>query len=109
MAECPCYGWKDRSEIVERTLMSFLMQTGITIVQFVLGFYGFWIVWRVLLPILPARRASDRISPFAGYVTDPIVVPLARTLHVHEWLVSVLLLIALAMASAGLDRLAGAL
>ncbi len=31
--------------------------------QLVLGFYGFWLVWRVLLPVLPTARHLTSTSP----------------------------------------------
>ncbi len=56
--------------------------------QLVLGFYGFWLVWRVLLPVLPTARHPDQhISPFAAPLTDPLAVPLAGCYDCpHGWL-----------------------
>lgn len=89
--------------------MSFLAHTGIATVQLILGFLGFWLVWRVLLPVLPDRRDGDQISPFAGYITAPLVRPLSRSLHLPDWLASTLLLVALAAVIVALDRLAASL
>ena len=89
--------------------MTYAVQTVIAVVQIVLGFYGFWLVWRVLLPELPGPRdAEDRIAPYAGYFVDPLVQPLARRLHHHPRLLSGLLLIAVAAGQVGLDRLSAA-
>ena len=77
--------------------MTYVVQTVIAVVQLVLSFYGFWLVWRVLLPELPGPRASkDRIAPYAGYFVDPLVQPLAKRSHLHPLLLSGLLLIAVA-------------
>ncbi len=72
--------------------------------QLVLSFYGFWLVWRVLLPVLPGPRDPDeRIAPFAGYFTDPLTAPLVR-LRVPAWVAALLLLIADAAALVALAR-----
>ncbi len=87
--------------------MSFLWDTVIGVAQLVAGFYGFWLVWRVLLPILPGPRdPEDRIAPFDRYFTDPFVLPLARLLRIHQRLVSAVLLFLVAAAQVGLGRLA---
>ncbi len=89
--------------------MTYVLQTVIAVVQIVLSFYGFWLVWRVLLAALPGPRDSeDRIAPYAGYFVDPLVQPLARRSHVHPRLISGLLLIAVAAGLVGLDRLSAA-
>lgn len=75
--------------------------------QLVVGFYGFWLVWRMLLPILPGPRdPEDRIAPFAWYFTDPFVIPLTRWLRVHPRIVSTLLLFLVAAVQVGFGRLA---
>lgn len=85
--------------------MSFLMRTTITVAQIVVAFYGFWFVWRVLLPALPGPdNADERIAPYACYFTDPLVDPLARRLH--PWLVSAVYLLLVAGAQVGLTVLA---
>ena len=87
--------------------MSFLAQTVIGVAQLIAGFYGFWLVWRVLLPILPGPRDPEkRIAPFDRYFTDPFVLPLARRLRVHPRLVSTLLLFLVAAVQVGLGHLA---
>ncbi len=89
--------------------MSFILAVAGATAQILLGFYGFWLVWRVLLPELPGpRNSEDRIAPFAGYFVDPLVQPLARRSHVHPRLLSGLLLIAVAAGQLGLDRLSTA-
>lgn len=51
-----------------------MLRTVIAVVQLVLSFYGFWLVWRVLLPELSGpRNSEDRTAPFAGYFVDPLV------------------------------------
>ncbi len=72
--------------------------------QLLLNFYGFWLVWRVLLPVLPGPREPDeRIAPFAGYFTDPLVAPLVR-LRVPAGAAALLLLLADAAALVALSR-----
>lgn len=75
--------------------------------QLVLSFYGFWLVWRVLPPVLPGPREPDeRIAPFAGYFTDPHTAPLLRLrLRLPPWVAALLLLTA---DAAALVALAGA-
>lgn len=86
--------------------MTYLLHTLIAVGHLVLSFYGFWLVWRVLLPLLPGpKEPGDRIAPYAGYFTDPFVQPFTRRLHVHPWLVSPVLLIAVAAGQIGLERL----
>ncbi|MDK3258732.1 hypothetical protein [Blastococcus capsensis] len=86
--------------------MNFFLAVIAALGQIVLGFYGFWLVWRVLLPGLPGPAEPDkRIAPFAGYFTDPFVQPLATRLHVPPRLVAMLALVVVATASAALARL----
>jgi hypothetical protein len=73
--------------------------------QIVLGFYGFWLVWRVLLPVLPGPpRTDERIAPFAGYFTDPLTAPLVGLLRLPPWLATLIVLLADAAALAALGR-----
>jgi hypothetical protein len=86
--------------------VSFLLAVATALGQFVLSFYGFWLVWRVLLPDLPGPPEREkRIAPFAGYFTDPFVQPVARALHVPPRLVALLALVVVAIASVTLARL----
>ena len=86
--------------------MSFFWQTIVGVAQLVVSFYGFWLVWRVLLPILPGPRdPKNRIAPYDRYFTDPFVIPLARRLRIHQRLVSTLLLLLVAATQVGLGRL----
>jgi hypothetical protein len=95
----------DPEERGRRSAVSFAVELAVALVQFALSFYGFWLVWRVLLPLLPGPAATDkRIAPYVGYFTDPFVVPLAGALHVPSRLVALLALIALAALSVALDR-----
>lgn len=90
--------------------MTYLWQMLITVVQLFLSFYGFWLVWQVLLPQLPHPKEGDaRISPYADYLTGPIVQPLARKLHIGPWFVSALLLIIVAASKVVLSHLSNAL
>lgn len=90
--------------------MNYLLQTLIAVGQIVLSFYGFWLVWRVILPMLPGPRdPEDRIAPYAGYFIDPLVQPLSRRLHVHPRLLSALLLVGVAAGQVVLTRLSSAL
>jgi hypothetical protein len=87
--------------------MSYLLQVAIAVVQIVLSFYGFWLIWRVLLPSLPGPGDPDRrIAPYAWYFIDPFVRPLAAGLRVSPRLVSATLLIVVAAAQVALQRLA---
>lgn len=87
--------------------MSFLADTTITLLRIVVAFYGFWFVWRVLLPILPGPPdAKDRVAPFACYFTDPLVGPVSSATRLGPWTVSMLFLLAVAGAQVGLSRLA---
>ncbi len=90
--------------------MIFLAMTAIAVVNLVAGFYGFWLVWRVLLPILPGPRdADERLAPYAHYFTDPFVAPLARVLHVPDRLITGLWLIAVAALTVALNQLGSSL
>ena len=78
----------------------------VVVAQFVLSFYAFWLVWRVLLPILPGPAApADRVAPFVGYFTDPLVEPVARTLRLPARVVAFALLVVVAALSVTLTRL----
>lgn len=58
--------------------MTYLLQTLISLGQLVLGFYGFWLVWQVLLPELPGPRdPKDRIAPLPDTSPSPSCSPLA--------------------------------
>lgn len=49
------------------------------VLRTLLGFYAFWFVWRVLLPVLPGPLdPEDRIAPYALYFTDPLIPGWAR-------------------------------
>ena len=85
--------------------MRFAVEVAVAVVQLPLSFYGFWLVWRVLLPLLPGPAAcEERIAPYAGYFTDPFVAPVARALHVPARLVAFLALVVLAALSVALSR-----
>ena len=78
----------------------------VVLAQFMLSFYAFWLVWRVLLPVLPGPAPpADRVAPFVGYFTDPLVRPVARRLHVPTRAVAFALLVAVAVLSVALTRL----
>ncbi len=85
----------------------FAIDPAIQVAQLLLSYYGFWLAWQVLLPVLPGprrasdriapvlpgpRRASDRIAPFAGYFTDPFRAPLTSGLRLPPWIASLVLL-----------------
>ncbi len=85
--------------------MRVAVEVTVAVVQFALSFYGFWLVWRVLLPLLPGPAAADeRVAPYVGYFTDPFVTPVASALHVPARLVTLLALIVLAALSVALSR-----
>jgi len=84
---------------------SFGLAVLVNLVQLLLGFYGFWLVWRVLLPVLPSARHRDPdISPFAVPLTDPLAAPLVCLLRLPPQLAVLLLLIADAAALAALGQ-----
>lgn len=86
--------------------MSFLIKTGIGVAHSLVAFYGFWFVWRVLLPVLPGPDDPDqRIAPYASYFTDPIVNPIAQRLRLNTWVISALFLLLVAGAQVGLGIL----
>jgi hypothetical protein len=86
----------------------FATEVAVAVVQFALSFYGFWLVWRVLLPLLPGPAVRDeRVAPYVGYFTDPFVVPVASALRVPARLVALLALIVLAALSVALSRVPG--
>ncbi len=79
--------------------MAFALSVARAVTQIVLGFYGFWLVWRFLLPYLPGpENGRDRVAPFVGYFTDPFVNPVAERLHVPARLVAGLWVVAVAAA-----------
>lgn len=89
--------------------MTFAAQTGITLARIAVSFYAFWLIWRVLLPLLPGPRdRPDRIAPFACYFTDPLTRPLARATRIPDRIVAVILLIGLAAADVALNRASNA-
>jgi hypothetical protein len=90
--------------------MIFLAKTAVAVVNLAAGFYGFWLVSRVLLPILPGPRdADERLAPYAHYFTDPFVAPLARVLRVPDRLICALWLIAVGALIVGLNQLGSSL
>jgi hypothetical protein len=90
--------------------VTFLAHAAIAVANFILGFYGFWLVWRILLPLLPGPRdADERIAPYATYFTEPFVGPVARALRLPPRVVAVVALLALGAAAAGLGRAGDAL
>ncbi len=83
--------------------MAFTIEIVITLVRILLGFYGFWLVWRVALPWLPGPQdAKDRIAPFACYFTDPILEPVARLTRVPIRGLATVALVGVAAALAAL-------
>lgn len=86
--------------------MKYVIEVAVVVIQFGLSFYAFWLIWRVLLPDLPGPRdPQDRIAPFAGYFTDPFVVPAAKVLHVPPRLVAFFALLVVAAISVVLESL----
>lgn len=90
--------------------MSYVLATGVALVQIVVAFYGFWLVWRLLLPILPGPPDErDRIAPFAAYFTDPLVAPVSRAIRIPGAIVCVGLLVVVAALQMTLGRIGGSL
>jgi len=90
--------------------VTWIVDTVIALAQLVLGFYGFWLVWRVLLPALPGPSERDeRIAPFADMFTDAVIAPLARRLHIRPWWVAAVALTTVAASQVALQHASGAL
>jgi hypothetical protein len=88
--------------------VTYVLDSAVTVVQYGLSFYAFWLVWRVLLPDLPGPPdPSDRVVPYVWYFTDPFVVPVAKALHVPTRLVALVALVVVAAVSVALGRLPG--
>lgn len=86
--------------------MKYLLDVVVSMLQFGLSFYAFWLVWRVLLPDLPGPpNPDDRIAPFARYFTDPFLIPAGKALHAPTRLMALIALAILAGLSVGLGRL----
>ncbi len=87
-------------------MAQFAIDLAIELAQLLLSFYGFWLVWQVLLPVLPGPpRTADRIAPFAGYFIDPLRAPLTTHLRLPPWIASLILLLADAAALVALTHL----
>lgn len=83
----------------------FVTNTAIQLIQLLLSFYGYWLVWQVLLPVLPGPpHTNDRIAPFAGYFIDPLRAPLTTHLRLPPWIASLILLITDAAAHVALTH-----
>ena len=83
--------------------MGFAIEVAVTLGRIVLGFYGFWLVWRVALPWLPGpTHAKDRIAPYACYFTDPFLQPVARWTRLPTRALAVIALVGVAAALAAL-------
>lgn len=86
-------------------MLGLLADVAAVVAQFVLSFYAFWLVWRILLPVLPGPASpSERIAPYVGYFTDPLITPVARTLHLPARTVALVLLVVVAVLSVALTR-----
>ena len=86
--------------------MAFVISIAGAVAQLVLGFYGFWLVWRCLLPYLPGPEDSrDRVAPFVGYFTDPFINPVAARLHLPARWIAWLWVVGVAAASVIVRRL----
>ena len=80
--------------------MQFAISVAGSVAQIVLGFYGFWLIWRFLLPYLPGPEdTDDRVAPFVGYFTDPFVNPVADRLHLPARLIAGLSVVVVAVVS----------
>lgn len=85
--------------------MKYALEWVVTILQYAVSFYGFWLVWRVLLPDLPGPAdREERVAPYVWYFTDPFVVPVAKALHVPARLVALVALVVVAAVSVALGR-----
>lgn len=92
------------------SVADFVVRTALALGNTVLAFYSFWLVWRLLLPVLPGpENSDDRIAPFAEYFTDPFVLPLARLTRLPHRAITLLSLIAAAAVAVLLDDIGGRL
>jgi len=90
----------------EGRVVSFILAVARAITPIMLGFYGFWLAWRALLPYLPGPRdPDDRVAPFVGYFTDPFINPVAERLHLPARLVSAFAVVVVANTSVLVGRL----
>ncbi len=88
------------------SIMTALIGVGVSLGQLVLSFYGFWLVWRVLVRWLPGPAPrEERIAPFALWFTAPFVDRPAHWLRVPEWAAAAGALVAVAAGLATLGRL----
>lgn len=86
--------------------MGFVAETALAVVRIALGFYGFWFVWRALLPALPGPNDSTlRIADFACYFTDPIVAPFTLNGRLPTYPAVIGLLVAIGAGQVLLARL----
>lgn len=86
--------------------MTFVAQTAITIMTVAAAFYGFWLVWRVLMPVLPGPSDLEHnFSPFGKRFTDPLIIPVARFLHLPERLIAAVWLVLVAALITALNAL----
>lgn len=87
--------------------MSYLVDTAIGVARIVVGFYGFWFVWRALAPILPGpRQERERVARFAYFFTDPLVEWFANGNNLLRRVVIIGWLVIVAALLTGFDRLA---
>ena len=87
-------------------VVAFVIAVAGAVAQIVLGFYGFWLIWRLLLPYLPGPADShERVAPFVGFFTDPFIDPVARRLHLPVRLVTALWVVVVAAVSVVVRRL----
>jgi short subunit fatty acids transporter len=85
--------------------VKYALEWVVTVLQYAVSFYGFWLVWRVLLPALPGPADPDeRVAPYVRYFTDPFVVPVANALHIPVRLVALVALVIVAAVSVALGR-----
>lgn len=83
--------------------MTWALQILVMLGRILLSFYGFWLVWRVLLPLLPGPDdADERIAPYACYFTDPFLQPLARLTRVPVHTLAILGLVGVAAGQVAL-------
>ncbi|MDP9314860.1 MAG: hypothetical protein M3R24_28975 [Chloroflexota bacterium] len=86
--------------------MKFLIDMGNTVAQSILAFYDFWVVWRVLLPILPGPADPlERIATLRHLLHGSAHQAVGSIFRMTERRASTLLLLGLAAAHAGLSRL----
>jgi uncharacterized protein YggT (Ycf19 family) len=87
-------------------MLIYLGHIVVALVQAMLSFYSFWLVWRLLLPWLPGpEHMRERIAPYAYFFTDPFIRPVTKGLRLHSSIVTFFALTLIAALQVSLGNL----